>query len=203
MRRIAALAFVTSFGAAACSDPPAPTELELPRSFNANPASNGAIVVSFDGAFQLALFDAEKQLLAFHNFRNAFPACGQPVTQIRLAEFREVHSGADPTLINRMFQAPETFIWVWHSTDGSVLNARCRAPIATGVGQLVQTDNDLTPFLGDRARANSFGFTATGSLTGSDGKTYHYSGRSRIVFRAETGSLLNEVASITLGATGQ
>ncbi|HEY0674275.1 MAG TPA: hypothetical protein VGD27_18520 [Longimicrobiales bacterium] len=204
MRHIPAIALITLCVVAGCSDPPAPTGPNLEVSFDANPASSGATIVRGETAFQIGIFDAERQLLAFHNFRNAFPACGETVTQINLADFLEVHNGNDETLFKELWQAPETFIWVWHSVDGNFLSVRCTEPIAKGVGKLVYTDNDVTPFLGDRARANSWGYKAQGILTGSDGISYHYNGVSRFIFQPDgVGGSFQEIMSISLGPAGQ
>ena len=111
----------------ACDDGPSGSPVSGP-SFAANPNSSGAIITRYDDFFQLAIFDADKQLLAFHNFRNAFPVCGQPVTEIRFADFMDILSGKDATLLQEVFKAEESFIWVWHSTTGSVIAARCTTP---------------------------------------------------------------------------
>ena len=203
MRRLLAVALGITFAVTACSESPVPTDPTLPLLYSANPASSGATIVRGETTFQVAIYDAERQLLAFHNFRNAFPACGETVTETTLASFKEVHSGSDATLFNALMQAPEAFIWVWHSTDGSVLTARCTEPIAKGVGKLMYTDNDVEAFLGDRARANAFGFKAQGMLTAGDGTAYHYSGMSRIIWQPDgVGGGFKELATVHIGPAG-
>lgn len=180
MRKSFAVALLLMVPWAACTETQAPTEVKQPIAFAANPSSNGSLIVRSDAAFQFAVFDAEKQLLAFHNFRNAFPACGTPVTQISLFDLQEVwHEGAEE-LIQQLATSDHTYIWVWHSTTGNVGAARCTTPIATGVGSIVNTDSDLFSFLFDRVNANAFGFAAHATLTGSDGTTYQYSAVSRV-----------------------
>ena len=190
---------------AACTESADNTAFPVEAVFNESANSSGATIVRSEETFQLALYDAENQLLAFHNFRNAFPACGTPATEFRLADVMDVISGSDATLVHELFTA-EAFIWVWHSTTGSIVQARCTVPIAKGVGKLVYTDNDLMAFLGDRARANSFGFTAQARLTDANGKEYHYNGISRVKWQPNSDApdqRFQEVARINLQSSGQ
>ena len=203
MRRLTAVAFGITFLLAACSESPAPTDPNLPVLYSANPSSSGATIVRGEDVFQFGIYDAENELLAFHNYRNAFPACGQTVTETTLGSFMEVHNGNDLTLFNALFSAPEAFITVWHSTNGSILSARCTTPIASGVGKLMYRDNDVESFLNNRARANAFMVKGEGTLTAPDGTKYHYNGMSSIVWQPDgVGGGFKESASVHIGPAG-
>lgn len=174
LRLLSAVCAVTLL---ACTESTGPTGLKERVAFDAVDNSNAAVITHFEGAYQWSIFDPEQQLLVFHNYRNAFPACGVPVTEITRGEFLSVTRYEDD-FVKYVMQASPTYIWVWHSTNGSFLQARCTAPLAYGEGTMVFTDNDVQGYLpNDRMNVDAFGFSAHGDLVGTDGTHYSYNGQ--------------------------
>jgi len=138
--------------------------------------SNGPDVPGRSGVFRIEgrssffIVDAGSGLMSFHGLGVTIQefCAGLRDPDVWDRQFVQVPSGALPAL----FVNDQHHVWIYPATpfDCAVL---VNLPLlASGQTRIVRTDNDLTGFGGPGA--NSYGWNATGELTGADGGTLHY-----------------------------
>ena len=115
---------------------------------------------------------------------------GNPAFEI--VNIQNVSVPEDANRINQLVQGDDLTTSVWPFTAFDCGLFTTVAPLATGVTDLVTTDNDLLTFLNpDSRNANAFGFMARGRLTLADGRTSQYNGITRCVWDGNDPTSLN------------
>lgn len=198
MQKMLILAMASLVSIAGCAESPSePAVVDAP-SFGLAENSGGASIARYDRIYFLIAYDAEKQLLVAHSAGNGLPSCGIPITEAQLGSVQDVISPEDALLVNTLMQADPAFIWVWSTPVANFAAVRCTPPLGKGVGRLVSTDNDFYADVVDHTRVNSFGYTAQGTLVGSEGQAIQYSGVFRTVWQSGGLGEIRNIARITL-----
>jgi hypothetical protein len=183
VRKFTSIASVLVLSAliASCTDQPTATEgptLDAPSlNFMNNPDNGNPKVWRYeDGAF-LLIFDSDSPLVAVHT---TFPNCGGELQPVSVQEIVDNPNDPFSDQVRQLLQADDINIYIVDlSASGACFGFGL---VASGTGNLVNTDNDFWAFLHDNPNANAFGFTAQGSLTSPGGAGVRYSGVSKCVW---------------------
>jgi len=162
---------------------------------NAPPSSGPNIIRS---ATTFAVFHAD-------NLRGVSAVYGTDVVQLCLGNvafdvvaLQEITVPQEAGRFIDLIQGAALTASVWPFTAFDCTLFLNTAPLATGLVDLVNTDNDLLVFLRDNRNANAFGFTAQGTLTRPSGTRAHVNSVAKVVWDGEDGSRIFKATDIII-----
>jgi len=107
------------------------------------------------------------------------------IGQVHTVSIQEIFENPDEPLagqIRLLMKAKDINMWILDNSTYPNGDCLGRDLIASGVGSVVQTDNDEFILLRDTNNKNSFGATGHGKLMTVDGERFHYNATIRIVW---------------------
>jgi len=162
--------------------------------FTNGPASPGPNIIR--SATMFAVFHAD-------NRRGVSAVYGTDVVQLCLGNvafdvvsLQEITVPQEAGRFIDLIQGAAVTASVWPFTAFDCTLFLNTAPLATGLVDLVNTDNDLLVFLRDNTNANAFGFTAQGTLTRPSGARAHVNSVSKVVWDGLDGSRIFKATDV-------
>jgi hypothetical protein len=155
--------------------------------FTNGPANPGPIVFRFKDVFGVFYADPVRGLSAIHG-GNVVEFCNTGGTAFQLVDIQHVLPPQEQGRIIELLKGKdlETTVWPFVNFDCGLFTTI--TPLATGVVDLVNTDNDLLVFLRDTRNVNAYGFTAQGRLTRPSGAKASFNSVMKVVWDGVDGS---------------
>lgn len=183
MRKLPSIAsaLVLSALAVSCTDQPTGTQgpaVAAPLlNFMNNPDNGNPKIWRYEDFAFLVIYDSDSPLAAVHS---SFPSCGGELQPVSVQEIVDNPNDPFSDQVRQLLQADGINIFVVDlSAPGGCFGYDL---VASGTGNLVNTDNDFFAFVHDNPNSNAFGFTAQGRLTSPGGDRVSYNGVSKCVW---------------------
>jgi hypothetical protein len=168
----------------------------------------GAWIIIDNEKHAAAYLDEDSGYLLTLGIKDPTEFCS-PTQNYELFNFRDlILPNSDPDLRRTISKITgediSAFVWHFDSVPANIITFACNnQPIASGNVKFVYTDNNLYVVNGGINR-DSFGATANGTLTGTDGKTYKlnlvYNG---LVDKNDPTTLFRQIINIHLTLTSK
>jgi len=144
--------------------------------------------------------DADSELVAIYGLQNVVEYCMGEDAELDQLELLRVTDPAVHSAIHDLVMGDEVSVTVWEAPFGiSCALVLSEDPVASGVVDIVTTDNDLLTFLDpNTSRYNAYGFQARGALTAASGETVRLSAHERCVWDGQDGLHFRCVDQIVL-----
>lgn len=173
---------------AGCSEPMHDEAAAPSLDFTNGPTSPGPYIIRSEGWFGYGHADYRRGVSATYGF-DPVELC-QGTYDPELVPIQEIGVPQDVDRFIALQRGPVS-AQVWPFTDFDCTLFLNNAPLATGLVQLVYTDNDFLAWLRDPTNQNAWGWTAGGTLTRPDGSQAELQAVIRLVYDSQHVSVIH------------